>query len=46
MSDHAKAAKLKNEGNALFTNKKYLEAFSKYSEALRTGGPNPVIYAP
>ena len=45
MFDQVRAAKLKDEGNSLFTNKHYSEAFSKYSEALDKGGPNPIIYA-
>ncbi|KAI0793350.1 hypothetical protein C8Q75DRAFT_557045 [Abortiporus biennis] len=41
----AQVAKLKDEGNALFTQKKFSEAHRKYTEAIRKDDKNAVLYA-
>lgn len=38
-------AKLKEEGNAHFLQKEYLQACDKYTDALREGGNNAILYA-
>ena len=44
-ADPALAAKLKEEGNALFTKKDYEAAYHKYTLALKADGGNAVLYA-
>lgn len=41
----AEAAKLKDEGNALFIKKKYSEAHAKYTEAIAMDDQNAVFFA-
>lgn len=43
--DKAKADKLKQEGNALMSNKKYAEAIEAYTKAIALDGSNPVYYS-
>jgi stress-induced-phosphoprotein 1 len=45
MASSAIAAKLKEEGNALFVKKEYGLAIAKYSEAIAADGDNAVLYA-
>lgn len=39
------AGKLKDEGNTFFARKDYRSAHTKYSEALKVGDQNAVLYA-
>lgn len=39
------ASKLKDEGNALFIQKRYAEAYAKYSEAIAKDGTNATYFA-
>ena len=43
--DKARADKLKQEGNALMTSKKYDHAIETYSKAIELDGTNPVYYS-
>ncbi|KIK61273.1 hypothetical protein GYMLUDRAFT_166803 [Collybiopsis luxurians FD-317 M1] len=36
---------LKEEGDLLFRESKYVEAIAKYTEALRVGGDNAILYS-
>lgn len=45
MSNTSEAAKIKEEGNKLFSSKQYSQALDKYSKALRVGGDNAVIFS-
>lgn len=44
MSQNA-ADRLKAEGNALFAKKKFKEAYTKYTEALKHDDKNPILYS-
>lgn len=44
-STQSLAEKLKQEGNALYSEQKYAEAEAKYTEALSVGGDNAILYA-
>jgi hypothetical protein len=41
----SKAAQLKEEGNALFAQKKYQLASAKYTKAIEEDGKNAVLFA-
>lgn len=45
MSEQSKAAQLKEEGNKFYTQKDYVQAYSKYSEAIAKDQDNAVLYA-
>ena len=45
MSEQSKAAQLKEEGNKFYIQKDYVQAYSKYSEAIAKDQDNAVLYA-
>lgn len=44
-SNPARAAKLKDEGNACFSRMLYGEAYEKYTQAIELDGQNAVLFA-
>ena len=45
MADNSKAALLKDEGNKFFSQKDYVQAFIKYSDAIAEDSTNAVLFA-
>jgi hypothetical protein len=45
MADNSKAALLKDEGNKFFSQKNYVQAFIKYSDAIAEDSTNAILFA-
>jgi hypothetical protein len=45
MANNSKAAQLKDEGNKSFSQKDYVQAFVKYSDAIAEDATNAVLFA-
>jgi Tfp pilus assembly protein PilF len=45
MTDNSKAAQLKDEGNNFFAQQDYVQAFTKYSDAITEDATNAILFA-
>jgi hypothetical protein len=45
MTDNSKAAQLKDEGNKFFAQQDYVQAFTKYSDAITEDATNAILFA-